>query len=270
MPDSTVKNLWNVILTLLLIYTALIMPYRLAFYDVVYFDAWSILELCIDSLFLIDVFINIFSTYLGPRGVYETKWTRIFGKYLRTWMLIDIFACIPFSLIEYSMGNDDSTSSNYNDIIRLARVPRLYRLLRISRILKIMKTYQSGGVIEKIQDFLQLNSRISKFFGFCVTVLICVHISGCCWYFVAKLENFGPDSWVVRHGIMDDSDGSKYIASIYWSLTTLTTIGFGDITPGTSLERFFTIIWMMFGVGFYSFTIGSLSSVLSSMDTRES
>lgn len=47
-------------------------------------------------------------------------------------------------------------------------------------------------------------------------------------------------------------------------------MGFGDITPGTDLERILTMLWMIVGVGFYSFTIGSLSSVLSSIDTRES
>jgi hypothetical protein len=75
---------------------------------------------------------------------------------------------------------------------------------------------------------------------------------------------------VVRYGIADSPVSTAYIASIYWSLTVLTTMGFGDITPRTDLERILTMLWMIVGVGFYSFTIGSLSSILSSVDTKES
>jgi hypothetical protein len=96
-----------------------------------------------------------------------------------------------------------------------------------------------------------------------------VHMMGCFWYFIADLEG-SPDNWIMRCGYIDADTGAKYLASLYWSVTTLTTIGYGDIVPFTNLEKSITILWMMFGVGFYSFTIGSLSSVLSNIDTRES
>ena len=47
-------------------------------------------------------------------------------------------------------------------------------------------------------------------------------------------------------------------------------MGLGDINAHTNSERAICILWMMFGVGFYSFTVGSISSVLSSMDTEAS
>jgi voltage-gated potassium channel Kch len=66
-----------------------------------------------------------------------------------------------------------------------------------------------------------------------------------------------------------DSDAfTQYLASIYWTFETLTTVGYGDITPGTSSERVLTVIWMLVGVAFYSFTIGNLSSILADMDRR--
>ena len=47
-------------------------------------------------------------------------------------------------------------------------------------------------------------------------------------------------------------------------------MGFGDIVAYTSMEKFFAIIWMLFGVGFYSFAIGNLSTIMATMDTRSS
>ena len=88
------------------------------------------------------------------------------------------------------------------------------------------------------------------------------------WYFAAKIDNFEPNTWVVRNGRIDDSKASLYMFAFYWAITTLTTVGLGDVNAGTDAERFICILWMMFGVGFYSFTVGSISSVLSSMDTE--
>ena len=60
------------------------------------------------------------------------------------------------------------------------------------------------------------------------------------------------------------------MASIYWSITTVLTVGYGDIHAATNTERLISVLWMMIGVGFYSFTIGTLTSVLSRIDTRSS
>ena len=49
-------------------------------------------------------------------------------------------------------------------------------------------------------------------------------------------------------------------------IQTVTTIGFGDITPVTTIERIFAIIYMILGVGFYSFAIGNFSNILLNMD----
>jgi hyperpolarization activated cyclic nucleotide-gated potassium channel 2 len=88
------------------------------------------------------------------------------------------------------------------------------------------------------------------------------------WFLFAKLDDFGPDTWVVRKNYIDKDAGTQYLASIYWALQTLTTVGFGDINAVTVTEKVITIFWMIFGVGFYSFTIGNLSQIIASIDIR--
>jgi hypothetical protein len=48
----------------------------------------------------------------------------------------------------------------------------------------------------------------------------------------------------------------------------LTTVGYGDIEPSTIDERIFAIIWMIFGTGFFSYTLGKLSSILENVDKK--
>lgn len=45
-------------------------------------------------------------------------------------------------------------------------------------------------------------------------------------------------------------------------------MGFGDINAKTIPEKIIAILWMIFGVGFYSFTIGNLSQIIASIDTQ--
>jgi hypothetical protein len=58
-PDSLVKKIWNGVLAVLLIYTATIMPYRMAFIESEMWDAWFFVELTIDTLFFVDVVVNL-------------------------------------------------------------------------------------------------------------------------------------------------------------------------------------------------------------------
>ena len=65
MPNSRVKSIWNPVMLILLLYTAFIVPYRVAFVD--YPSAFMFyFEILIDLLFFADLFVNIFSaTELG-------------------------------------------------------------------------------------------------------------------------------------------------------------------------------------------------------------
>ena len=70
--------------------------------------------------------------------------------------------------------------------------------------------------------------------------------------------------------MLDSTEFHQYLMSIYWAVTTAATVGYGDIVPFTQFELILALLWMVVGVGFYSFTVGSLSSFLTSIDTRES
>jgi hypothetical protein len=61
---------------------------------------------------------------------------------------------------------------------------------------------------------------------------------GCFWYYLAKLQDFEPDTWVARTDMIESTNLSLYIASIYYSFTALTTVGYGDITARTNSNNY--------------------------------
>lgn len=99
LPDSRFMKVWNIIILLLLLYTATFLPIRTTFMDT---DPPGLfqLELVIDILFFIDVYVNFVSAYTDRNtGYIEVSLRKIARNYLTSWFLLDLTACIPFQLM---------------------------------------------------------------------------------------------------------------------------------------------------------------------------
>lgn len=260
-PDNGFLKYWSFVLLGCMLWTATIMPYRLCFFEEAY-DVWFGLDMFVDGIFMLDILITFNSAYEERANIIIYDRKKIALKYAKGWLFFDLFACIPFQLF---MSED---GGNYNRLVRLARIPRIYRLVRIVRLVRVFRLVKNQGFFTKISNLLKMNAGIMRMLKFSVTTILIVHIVGCFWYYIAKIEEFSPDTWVIRHNIENESNEEKYLASVYWVFTTLTTVGFGDIQANTVYERVFAIVLMGFGVGFYSYTISNLSTIISTMDIR--
>jgi len=160
-PDSRFKKVWNVLMVLLLMYTAVIVPYRIAFEEQVFWDIWTMMDLSIDGFFMADVVVNFFSIELNEDGSTEVRRGAIAKNYLKSWFLVDITSCFPMTIVDYFSNPTPSstTHSKYNSLVKVARLPRMYKLLRIVRVIKLLKAYTHNPAFERFQDFLQINSR---------------------------------------------------------------------------------------------------------------
>ena len=95
--------------------------------------------------------------------------------------------------------------------------------------------------------------RSGKIMLIAATVLVVVHWVSCIWLFVRPVE-YPPVT--------------AYNLAVYWTVTTLATVGYGDITPSTNLQRIFAIGVMILGVGMYGFVIGQITSLVQNSDRR--
>ena len=62
-----------------------------------------------------------------------------------------------------------------------------------------------------------------------------IHVIGCLWYGVGR--GGGDKGWVIVFGFEEDTIASRYLTSCYWALTTMTSVGYGDISPVNGAER---------------------------------
>lgn len=115
---------------------------------------------------------------------------------------------------------------------------------------------------------MKINQGVKRMISVMITMFFMVHLIACLFFMIAKMNNFGPDTWVTRFNLGDSSQFTQYFFAVNWALQTLTTVGYGDINAGMQDERILSIMWMIAGVGFYSFTIGNLASIIRAVDFR--
>lgn len=113
---------------------------------------------------------------------------------------------------------------------------------------------------------VRLNPGFLRIAKLAVSFLVFSHWCACAWFYVALAEDLAPHTWVGRYEWEGETVATHYIISLYWTWSTLTTLGYGDITAGTNAERICTMFCMLLGVSFYSFITASMSSFLERMD----
>lgn len=263
-PNNPFRSFWNGVVSLLLLYTATIMPLTIAFFETDSEDEWYYIDIILNCLFFADILITFNSAYYDNCGVLISERKAVCFRYLKSWFFIDFFSCVPFNLIS------GANSHNFNSLLRLAKLPRLVKLLRLSRLLKVLKNNSRNSFMSKIEDVLNIKTSVMRLFQGFMTAILLVHLMACIWFYSAKFQDFEANTWVVRFGYMDMSVGSLYLRSIYFIITTLATVGYGDIYPCNNIERILVIMWIIIVMFFMTFNISSMSNMISNIDTKDS
>jgi hypothetical protein len=86
-------------LVLLILYTAFVVPYKIAFIDDDSITT-AILDYIVDILFAVDLFVNFITMYEdSERGVSVRNPKKIAVNYLKSWFIMDLLACLPIDII---------------------------------------------------------------------------------------------------------------------------------------------------------------------------
>ncbi|MEW6710628.1 MAG: ion transporter [Candidatus Riflebacteria bacterium] len=147
--------------------------------------------------------------------------------------LIDLFAILPSYLSLFFPGT------------RYLSVIRIFRTLRILRILKLAQYLEEGQLL--VEALKASRKRITVFI---FAVLLLVIFIGSTIYVIEGEEN----------------GFTSIPLSIYWAVVTLTTVGYGDISPKTPLGQAFSVIIMILGYGIIAVPTGIVTSELINSD----
>lgn len=152
---------------------------------------------------------------------------------------------------------------------RLAKLGRLYKVLRLIKLVRLLKLGKSqNNFFSKLKVLLSISVAFERLAMFMAIFLMICHIVSCLWIIVAHFEEGNPNTWL-NEDYQAMSAAGQYLTSFYFTITTITTVGYGDISGGTMAEKIGAIILMLLGVISFSVASASLSSIFSSLDTGE-
>lgn len=202
--------------------------------------ALSVLAVMLESM------RGIASEYRKPLLVAEWVFTIVFmvEYFLRLWTsrnprayafsflgIVDLISWIPMFLIFFLE----------NDSAHFLTVVRILRLLRVFRVLKLMPLVGEADVL-----MASLRRSRPKILVFMAGVLILAILMGTIMYLI--------------EGQKEGSQFSSIPTSVYWTIVTITTVGFGDITPETPLGKLFASCMMLIGYAIIAVPTGIVAS----------
>ncbi len=208
-----------------------------------------------DVILLIAILISVFGVILSSVEVIE----REYGHLLRftEWVFTILFT-IEYILRIYSIKKPFKYIFSFMGIIDFLSIiptylvflyPPIYvlvdiraiRLIRIFRVFKLSRYLRGANIMQ-----IALKSSRPKIIVFLLSVILIVIILGTLMYIVEGQKN-----------------GFENIPkSIYWSVVTLTTVGYGDVVPVTTFGKFLASIIMILGYGIIAVPTGIVSAAI--------
>ncbi|XP_062483654.1 potassium voltage-gated channel subfamily H member 4 isoform X1 [Pezoporus occidentalis] len=264
---SIFKALWDWLILLATFYVAITVPYNVCFTgteeNLSAARSPIVSDIAVEMLFILDIILNFRTTYVSQSGqvVYEPR--SICIHYVATWFFVDLIAALPFDLLY--IFNVTVTS-----LVHLLKTVRLLRLLRL----------------------LQKLDRYSQYSAMVLTLLMSMfallaHWMACIWYVIGRkeMESNDPQTWdigwlhelgkrleapYINSSLGGPSIRSAYIASLYFTLSSLTSVGFGNVCANTDAEKIFSICTMLIGALMHAVVFGNVTAIIQRMYSRRS
>lgn len=216
-------------------------------------------------MFFLDIILIFNTWFYNEDDEVITSRKQIAKAYLKGWFTIDVLAILPFTL--FFSGNQSST--DYNSLVRVARIGRLYKLMNLTKLFRILKMVSNYSRLKShLNDFMKVGFGYERLFFFFIFLMLICHLSACMWIISAQfVSDTWTGTWVEDFTDRDgEIDAGLYTVAFYWTVTTITTVGYGDINGTNNSERIVCCLVMLIGVTSFSYANGALASVLTATD----
>jgi hypothetical protein len=165
-------------------------------------------------------------------------------RYLRGWFAPDVLAALPFTAILALAAPGGA-----------ARGPVLAAVAAVLPLLRLLKLAKAVHYFRELRQGFSVNPGVMRLVTFGFLFVMGIHFMALGWCLIGASEAGRP--------AMD-----QYIRALYWCVTTVATIGYGDYVPDheKNLQIIYTICVQVLGVGMYGYIIGNVASLVANLD----
>jgi voltage-gated potassium channel len=242
--QGTAKTMYNALLVFVALAGTIVTSYRLTFrlvqMDIVY---WLI-----TAFYILDIPYS-FNQAVKKGLVVHADRRSIARLYLKGWFAVDVLSAIPFTAFFIAASGNASLGGAWG-------VSALIDMVVVAKVLKMAKISKVSAIFRDIRESLSVNPALMRLVTFAFWFVTVVHLMACGWCLIGATELERPQA-------------DQYIRALYWCVTTIATIGYGDYTPNhnSNIQIIYTIAVMVFGVGMYGYIIGNVATLIANLDT---
>ncbi|XP_029173079.1 potassium voltage-gated channel subfamily H member 8 isoform X4 [Nylanderia fulva] len=254
------KSCWDWLILIATFYVAIIVPYNASFINI---DRPTMVsDVVVEALFIIDILFNFRTTYVSRKGEVVSNSKSIAVNYVKGWFVVDLVAALPFDFLYASdvYSGEDTAHSNIHLV-------KLTRLLRLARLLQKMDRYSQYSAV--------ILTMLMLFF------ILVAHWLACVWYVIAEKERLRNDKdwdlgWLhtlaerLKISVQNVTHTESYITALYFTCSSLTSVGFGNVSANTFSEKFFSICTMLIGALMHAVVFGNVTAIIQRMYSRRS
>ena len=249
-----------------LYYLPVYLSLHISYFSIYYNVISSFIFYIIDFIYIIDLITGFFRAYHNFEEILIKKNADICLNYLTGWFLLDLVEAIPFfTLLDRNMKKSRRnflTSNTYINHLFDFGLNNKYFALTVIKILKIFKTFSSNRFLRAVTKFFEKSQLFYEWKGLLSSIIITfssLHFCTCFFIFIGKNE---PGGWIVQNNLQDKTFLDIYITALYYQMTTLTTVGYGDIIISNSFETIYGIFILIVGTCAYSFILTYISNYI--------
>ena len=245
---------------------------------------WFGFNMLLNMIYVTDTFMHFFRAYYDDDGklVYNLR-TIQRNYFFSAQFWLNLLACFPAQAIIYSMlrvrGHVGEGAFNPEVIYPF----QLFQLLRLLRITRIRFLAKSSLVL---REWWERQDVVHAVLAYDLFILVVVaHWISCIWSFIPSMTvgSFGDaladePNWIsqwmdqnyVDGGINPigwNNDIERYGLSLFWSIQSITSIGYGNISPVTVAEFYFANFLMLLSGIFWAYILGKIIRVVEFIST---
>ena len=210
--------------------------------------------------YIFDLILSFFRGYYNYQFEIVRNNKKIVFHYLYEFFIFDLIEAIPiYSIIRLLIKLIDKI---YYDLSR-GRLKIFISLLLLKpfKIFKIL-TRKHNEALEDFYTYLSENYYLEKLVKFLIYFIVFLLFAHVFIFLHIYLASQSFPNWLNHINISNESFFDKYIRSLYFMATTMTTVGYGDIVCISSIERIYHIILLFIGTLLYTFLVSKIGNYL--------
>lgn len=252
-PDTIIRAYYNCIILLLIFLNLIECPYRIAFGT----DAattWIVIKAICYILFLFDMLLSTRTAYYNKKTVLIKQPKDILKHYLEGWFFIDLLAILPLDLIFQATG------------IFKPPYSKNWKGLKIFYILPLLRLFKLNSLYTNITTKFEFSPNVNRMTTLLFEVFYISHCAACIFYYFSTFESY-TDRWTLTPAFINGTLTDLYIGALYWSFSTITTTGYGDLSGRNDIERIVSIVLVIIGSVVFAWIIGGVSDLVTQMQS---